>query len=172
MSRKEAKPIRVKLTAEDYAAFNTYHGRWQLAGLFVFYWALFVIFAELSGVTGESSRLEIVIPVAFVLSALMLAFQLWRIRARTVKMFESDKFSKSEQHIEMTEEGIRHTNGDTTVVVAWEDVFKAAETSGAIILYLSRNKVIMLPKRDIADLSEVKISLRHYLPAVKLKLKA
>ncbi|WP_123041742.1 YcxB family protein [Cohnella candidum] len=162
--------VRVNLTAEDYAGFNLYHGRWQLAGLFLFYWCLFVIFAQLSGVLGDSGNLAIVIPAAFFISGILLIFQLWRIKVRTTRIFESDKVSKLEQHIVLTEKGILHTTGDTTVQVPWDDVFKAREIGKAVILYLSRNKVVMIPKRDIADIGEIRAALRKHLPAGKLKL--
>jgi YcxB-like protein len=172
MPEREANTIRVKLTAEDYTGFNLYHGRWQLAGLFLFYLCLFVIFAKWSGVLGNSSNLAIVIPAALALSGLMLAFQLWRIRVRTGRIFESDKISKLEQHIVLTEEGIRHTTGETTVNLPWDDVYKVSEISKAVVIYLARNKVIMLPKRDVGDVGEVRETLRRHLPGTKLKLKA
>ncbi|MBW5447036.1 hypothetical protein GE107_13285 [Cohnella sp. CFH 77786] len=173
MPEREDHTIRVTLTAEDYTGFNLYHGRWQLAGLFAFYWCLFVIFAKWSGVLGDSANLAVVIPAAFVISGVMLAFQLWRIRARTAKLFASDKVSKLEQHIALTDGGIRHTTGETTVNVPWDDVFKVGEFSKAIVIYLARNKVIMLPKRDVGgDLGEVRAALRRHLPGGKLKLKA
>jgi hypothetical protein len=168
----ETQTIKVRLTADDYAGFNMYHGRWQLTGLFVFYWCLFVLLAQWSGALGDSRNLSAVIPAAFVISAVMMAFQLWRIRARTRKVFANDKMSKAEQNIELSDGGIRHTTGESPVHVPWEDVYKTVETPKAVILYLARNKVIMLPKRDVADLNGVKDMLRQHIPAAKRKLKA
>jgi|GEM_PF-2518783 len=168
---QQAGTIRVNLTAEDYAGFNLYHGRWQLALLFVFYWCLLVLAAELGGLAGSAADLAWIIPAAFAVSALLLAYQLWRIKVRTGKLFDSDKVAKVQQLVALTEEGIRHTTGETTVLVPWQDVFKLAETSRAIIVYLARSKVVLLPKRDIADLSAVKSVLRRHLPVAKLRLK-
>lgn len=170
--QQQPQSIRVKLTADDYAAFNLYHGRRQLAGLFLFYWCLIVIAARLTELAVTPVELAIVICGAFVLSGLLLAYQLWRIKARTVRLFESDKSIQAEQRIALSAEGIRHTTGDTTVQVEWDNVHKVAETDKAIIVYLARNKVIMLPKRDIGDADQVKNALRQHLPATKLKLKA
>jgi hypothetical protein len=171
-SGHEAQPIRVKLTAEDYAEFNLYHGRLQLAGLFLFYWCLFVIAARLTELAATPSEMAIAISGSFVLSGLLLAYQLWRIKVRTVRLFENDKTVKLEQHIVLEAAGIRHTTENTTVQVAWNDVYRAAETAKAIIIYLAKNKVIMLPKRDIRDLGQIRQILRQQLPAAKLKLKS
>lgn len=168
---QQSQSIRVNLTAEDYAGFNLYHGRRQLAGLFLFYWCLIVIAARLTELAVTPVELAIVICAAFALSGLLLAYQLWRIKTRTIRLFESDKSIKVEQHIALTTEGIRHTTGDTTVQMAWDDVHKVAESAKAVIVYLARNKVIMLPKRDIGDVDQVKSILRLHLPASKLKLK-
>ena len=163
--------IRVNLSAEDYAAFNFYHGRWQLAVLFLFYWCLLVIAAELSGMADASADLLWIIPSAFAASVLLLAYQLWRIKVRTGKLFASDNVAKVQQIVELTEEGIRHTAGETTVLVPWPDIYKLAETSQALIVYLARSKVVLLPKRDIGNLPAVKSLLRRHLPAEKRKLK-
>jgi len=168
---QQENTIRVNLTADDYAGFNLYHGRWQLAILFVFYWCLLVIAVELSGMAGSSADLAWIIPAAFVVSALLLLYQLWRIKVRTGKLFASDKVAKVQQIVALTEEGIRHTTGETTVLVPWQDVFKLAETSKAVIVYLARSKVVLLPKRDIGNLEAVKSVLRRHLPAAKLRLK-
>ncbi len=172
MSEKQLETITVKLTAEDYAGFNLYHGRRQLAGLFFFYCCLFVLVFLFSGIMGEEPHLAVVLLTAIGLSALLLVFQLWRIRVRTAKIFDSDKVSKLEQRICLTDTGMQHTTGDTTVRVPWEDIFRVAETKKAIILYLARNKVVLLPKRDVADLAGVKEMLSRNLPAAKLRLKA
>jgi hypothetical protein len=172
MSERQPETIRVKLTADDYAGFNLYHGRWQLAGLFLFYWCVFVILVHWSGGLGETRNMAVLIPAGFLLSACMLAFQLWRIRVRTNKIFENDKLSKLEQNILLTQEGIQHSTGETVVHVPWGDVFKVLETSKALIIYLARNKVVMLPKRDLTDLKEVKMTFSRHLPSAKLKLKS
>lgn|SRR5690606_20121016 len=166
-----ADAIRVNLTAEDYAGFNLFHGRWQLAILFVFYWCLLVIAAEIGGLAGSPSDLAWIVPAAFAVSALLLAYQLWRIKVRTAKLFDSGQVAKAEQHIVLTEEGIRQTTEEATVLAPWQDVYKLAETSKAVYIYLARSKVVLLPKRAIPDLAAVKSVLRRHLPAAKLKLK-
>jgi hypothetical protein len=172
MTDKPIETITVRLTAADYAAFNIYHGRWQLAGLFAFYCCLFVILLMYGGLLGEEPTFIAALALSVVISGLLVAFQLWRIRARTEKLFEKDNLSKLEQHIRLGENGMQHTAGDNTVHVSWEDILKAAETKHAIIMYLDRNKVVLLPKRDIPDLAGVLGILRKHLPASKLHLKA
>lgn len=163
--------IRVNLTADDHVDFNLYHGKWQLAMLFVFYWCLLIIAGVFGGLVRSPTDLAIVIPAAFLLSVLLLVLQWQRIKTKTRKLFASDRVVKVEQRIELIDEGIRHTADDASVVVPWQDVFKIAESAKSLFVYLSRNKVVIMPKRDIADLSGVKNLLQQHLPAAKLRLR-
>lgn len=164
-------PISFKLTAEDYAGFNRYHGRRPLLFLFVFYCALFVIIAKFSGTYEDASSLAFVIPAAVVISGLMVVFQLWRINTRTHKLFSGNKAHQLDQRITLTETGIRHHTGEADLQVEWGQVLKAAETKQLFIVYLAQNKAILLPKRDIADPAEVRETFRRELPPVKLRLR-
>lgn len=168
--RPADETIVIRLTADDHVDFNLYHGRWQLAVLFLIYWCLLSLAATFGGFVRSTTDLAIAIPAAFVFSALLLALQWWRIKVRTRKLFAGERVVKVEQRIALIDEGIRHTAQDATVVVPWQDVFKVAESSRSLFVYLSRNKVIIVPKRVLTDVSEVKRVLQQHLPAQKLRL--
>lgn len=171
MTDKPYETITVRLTAADYAGFSIYHGRWQLAGLFVFYCVLFAILLMYGGLLGEDPALAAVLALAVVFGGLLLAFQLWRIRARTAKLFEKGNLAQLEQRIRLDETGMQHSAGDNPVHVPWADMHRAVETKSAVILYLNRNKAVLLPKRDIPDLAGVLDLLRRHMPAAKLRLR-
>ncbi|WP_276354896.1 YcxB family protein [Cohnella caldifontis] len=171
MSETQPGPIRIRLKAEDYAGFQLYQGRWQLVGMFVFYACLFVLLAKWSGLLQAASGLAVVIPAALIVSGLMVWYQIYRMRVRSGKRFEGEGLSGLEQQIELAETEVRHTAGGQTTGLPWDEIRKAAESSRAILIYFASNKVILLPKRDIADLADVKAALRRHLPASKLRLK-
>jgi hypothetical protein len=172
MSEPEVITIRVKLTAEDYVDFNRYHGRMQLALLFLIYWAIFLIVSMWSGGHKGSLSLALMIPAGLVLSGLLIGLHFWTIRVKTRNLFKSDPFAQMEQQLEFSSEGIRHTTGATTMNLTWADVWKVAETSKAMIIYLARNKAIVLPKRDGGEWPQLKETLRRHLPPAKLRLKS
>jgi len=172
MTDKASATISVRLNAADYAAFNIYHGRWQLAVLHLFYCALFALLFANFGIMGQKLSLAAALALSVALSGMLLAFQLWRIRARTAKLFERDNLNGLEQRIRLDESGLHHSTGDTTSHVPWKDVVRAAETRNALILYIDRNKAILLPKRDIPDLAYVLKLLQQHMPAAKLRLKS
>jgi len=163
--------IRVRLKAEDYAGFQIFHGRWQLVGMGIFYACLFVLLAKWRGLLDDTGRIAVVLPAAVIVSGLLVGYQIYRIRVRSGKRFEGEGLSGLEQQIELLETEIRHTTEGRTVGLPWDEIRKVAESSRALLIYYASNKVILLPKRDIADLADVKAVLRRRLPAAKLKLK-
>lgn len=173
MPEQETMSIRIRLTADDYAEFNRYHGRWQMAFLFFFYWVIFVVIAAMNGGPNDAGRLAVIIPAGLLLSGVLIVIHLWSIKVKTRKRFWDDKLAQEEQQLELTETGIRHSTGETSLNAAWSDIYKAAETRNTIILYLARNKAIVIPKRDIdGEWPRLKQMLHGQLPTGKLHLKS
>jgi hypothetical protein len=171
MSDTVRVPIRFKLTAEDYTAFNRYHGRKQLALLFVFYWGLFLFIAMFRGAQPSARSLIIMLPAGLLFAGLLIGFHLWTIQRKTRQMFANDKHAQLEQLIELTDEGVRQTTGDTTESLAWTDIGKAIETANGLFLYVTSTRAFVIPKRDVTDWARLREVLRLHLPAAKLRLK-
>ncbi|WP_169306704.1 YcxB family protein [Cohnella pontilimi] len=173
MPEQQTIPVRIQLTADDYAEFNRYHGRRQMALLFFLYWIVFVAVAGMRGGAADAGRFGLLIPAGLVLSGLLIAMHLWSIKVKTRKLFQNDKLAQMEQQLHFSETGIRHTTAESSNLVEWADVYRAAETRNELILYLARNRAILVPKRDIgAQWQQVKELLRTHLPPRKLGLKS
>lgn len=81
---------------------------------------------------------------------------------RSTKEYNSDQLIQREIHYTFNENGIIQQNGRSCSHIEWNDVRKGYEHPDMYLLYLSRNKAIMLPK-DFFDDGEQRSSFRLLL---------
>lgn len=103
---------------------------------------------------------------------LLLMFGLIFLRIR--KEYNSDRMIKSELSYTINKEGIKQKIRRSTTYYEWEDIFKVCEKRDMFLVYVSRNKAILLPKRYFNLDDEIvtfKNLVRDRLTEKKIKIK-
>ena len=93
---------------------------------------------------------------------------------RIRKEYNSDRMIKSELSYTINKEGIKQKIRRSTTYYEWEDIFKVCEKKDMFLVYVSRNKAILLPKRYFNLDDEIvtfKNLVRDRLTEKKIKIK-
>ena len=79
---------------------------------------------------------------------------------------------KQPLHYKMTEEGVEVSQGEATEFKKWEDMVKAVSTARSIVLYTTRTKASIFPRRDLTDnLSKAVEMMSTHLPPKKVNIR-
>ncbi|MFC5701941.1 YcxB family protein [Cohnella faecalis] len=169
MDDRQPYEATVNLTAEDFRKYTLYQSKAQLVGLFAFYVCLIVIAVHF----GSEDKMNVLfaIPVAVLVAGGLVWYQVWRIGQRVRKIFNGDRVLQLKQKIRLTEEGIHHETGASSLDAKWDEIYKVADSGPSILIYMAKNKAFVLPKRDLADLEVVLDLLKRHVPAPRLKLR-
>ncbi|WP_158234693.1 YcxB family protein [Lentibacillus sediminis] len=90
-------------------------------------------------------------------------------KRRLRREFESDKQAQNEVTFTINEERIHQKTINSTTEINWSDIFSAYEHKKMFRLYVSRNKVIVLPKRYFHSQQEIELFRDIAKQYVKLK---
>ena len=71
----------------------------------------------------------------------------------SVKQIKSTPVFQQPLHYEMTDEGIRVSQGEQSQLQKWEDIYKAVSTGKSIIVYNTKVNAWIFPRKDMGELT-------------------
>jgi len=102
--------------------------------------------------------------------AIMLLYPPWSLFTSAKKQMLLNPAFKKPLHYNIDDEGIKVSQGNDTVEVLWEQLFKVMATSKSIIIYTSPVNAWILPYQSVGENTDkLKELLREKLPKAKLK---
>ncbi len=165
--------IKGTITYEDFKKYNLYHTKKGRSGFFIF-GVLFSLFLVLYNI---DELLFLILPLFMIFSiivtglATLIITTAVRIRAR--REFNSDPFIKSEIRYIINENGItQQISKRVNNYLEWDYILKGYELDDMFLIYVSKNKAIIIPKRFFAsndDLHALKKIISRNTNRIKLK---
>lgn len=146
LSHYEEIAISGTIKASDFVLTNMYHFKKALIRntifVFLLVWMLFMLLAgEL--ISSVISQGILALIVSF------LAFFIWRviIKRRALREYQSDQVIQHKIRYIISNDGVHQQSIRSTTNYQWSDIRLALEYKEMFLLYLSNQKVIILPKR-------------------------
>lgn len=150
----EIKEIKLSIILEynDYKKFVLFHSRKAIIIEMLFIVAVYVgtlVFLTLSDdeVLDLSLFLLIVIPLGVIMIPIII-FAIRQISLFKIKrIYRSDKLVQKMQNYTINNTGIKIESESITGILKWDEVFRVDESKYSFLIYLSRIKALMLPKK-------------------------
>lgn len=156
MAFDEELSLSGKLTLEDFVQYNHYHVNKLLKGYFVLcFIVLFIIF--LIPMSGDWLPILLWAGIpSLILSGLLYLYASKVRKHMAVKEYKSDQIIKHTISYTFSREGITQNVRRSHNFFEWDDFLKAQEQEDMFLLYLSKNKAIVLPKRFFLSPAQIK----------------
>lgn len=122
----------------DYMMYHTYTGMSGIIGTVCGFFMILVFF----------KGYQILYLIGGLIILLYLPVSLFM---RSRNQYLSNPSFKEPLHYFMNDEGITISQGETSESQSWEDMVKAVSTPGSIIVYTSRVKASIFPKKQLGD---------------------
>lgn len=152
----------VKITSGilyDYMLHHTYTGPSGLVGNCL--GALMVVLFFYNGNT-----------LALIGGLVVLAYTPWTLFLKSRQQMVRTASFKEPLHYELSDEGIRVSQGEETLMLQWDGLYKAVSTRQSIIVYTSKVNACIFPKKDLdGQTAEVIRILSEHLPPAKVKIR-
>jgi hypothetical protein len=168
------------LSLGDFKKFNALHTkrmvRWITWGYFVFIFAVFAVSTASTIENGFDVMLTTMFNLILSSIATILLFLLVKVtlRWKGIREFKSDQLAKSEFTYEFHETGFTQIRGRSTTCVEWSDIHAVRGNKEMFLLYLSKNKAILLPERYFntnADIETFKDIIYEHMDPKKVHFK-
>ena len=161
--------FNVKISEKHILDFQLYHGRTHFAGIL----RIVAIFLCLG--LGVWNGLIYAISdsiMCFVIAGILFFFPRQQLKAKAKRQIKSSEMFQQEIEYEFDENGITSRQGDMEVKNEWSAVEKVVSTRMSIILYTSRVRAIIYPKKFIGTQYDELVKLiRENVPATKVKIR-
>lgn len=161
--------FEIKVTTNDMYRFMMYHAYHGFSGIFSIAAGAGLILYYILNRTGNVANVWMYL----VFGILFLIYQPWTLYTRAAKQVQLSPVFKKPLGYFLSEEGITVTQDENTSQITWDSICKVRETSRSILVYTSsRNAYIWVKSQMGKKEPAVRESLKKYVPARKLKLKA
>ncbi|NQD68452.1 YcxB family protein [Bacillus haikouensis] len=152
------------LTAKEYKKFSSFHtSRWILwitiSTYIVFFpWLIYILykpgdifnFGDMAAVLLISSTVSVCIAVMIFLYAKVI------IRVKATREYKSDQLIKNELIYTFSDTGIHQKRGRSINDIDWNEIAAIKEHHSMFLIYVSRNKAMIIPKRFFESDEEIK----------------
>lgn len=177
----ESIEIRLSINVDynDYKRFVLYHGRKTIIIEILFIIAAYVgtlVYLILSDdeLLDLSLFLLIMIPLGIITIAVVI-FVLRQIALYRIKrIYKSDKLFQKLQNYTINDTGIKMESESGNGTMKWDEVFRVDESKDSFLIYLSRIKALMLPKKFFDNDEQMKLFrklVRFNMPSKKVKFR-
>lgn len=153
------------LTFKEYKKFSSFHTRrwikWLVLSTFILFFPLITYilynpgdifyFEKMAAIFLVSSTVSVSISVIFFLYAKGI------IRIKASREYKSDQLIKNEFTYTFNENGINQKRGKSITYIEWNDIVSIQEYPPMFLIYVSKNKAIVLPKRFFKINEEIKL---------------
>lgn len=91
---------------------------------------------------------------------------------KSLKQVKLNPMFKNSIHYEMSDEGIRVSQGEQEIMIDWDGIVKAQSTNQSLLLYTSKASAIVFPKKDLGEKRyDVIEAISTHMPPAKVKIK-
>ncbi|MBU9713977.1 YcxB family protein [Evansella tamaricis] len=166
--------IKGTVSLEDFSKYNAYHSKKSTYTYFfiilIGFWVILFLLELL-----VPDNLLFYIPkgvLALVISLITIFSVKKSLKQRAMKEYESDKRIKNEISYTFSGEGISQQTGRSNNFFEWSDIHLAREYEEMFLLYISKHKAIILPKRFFQlndDIDLFKIIVTKHIESSKNK---
>jgi hypothetical protein len=153
------------LTAKEYKKFSSFHtSRWILwitiSTYIVFFpWLIYILynpgdifnFGDMAAILLISSTVSVFIAIIIFLYAKII------IRVKATREYKSDQLIKNEFIYRFSANGIHQKRGRSINVINWKEIVSIKEFSPMFLIYVSRNKAMVIPKRFFESKEEINL---------------
>ncbi|PFA69794.1 hypothetical protein CN378_03230 [Bacillus sp. AFS015802] len=162
---KEVLTVRGTLTFKEYKKFSSFHSRrwviWFTLSTFILFFALSIYFLYNPGDIfsfGEMAAILFVSStVSVFISGIFFLYTKAVIRIKAKREYKSDQLIKQEIIYSISKDGINQNRGRSINYIEWNEIVFVREHSPMFLLYVSKNKSIVLPRRFFESIEEIKL---------------
>ena len=142
--------FNVKLELKDYTRLNIYHSKKNIIFSLLLGWIIVTIFSI-------NYTLSFKIFGYIFFTVFYLVLYILRLKRISKKIYNSDKFMQDEIHYKINENEIIQETKSSNFKMSINDVVKVGEDKYSIYIYISKIKVILIPKRCISSDEQEKL---------------
>ena len=159
----------VKLTTKDIFRFNiyqAYRGTQGIISVLLPIAILFILWKNRQDFTTENMLVYAAIAI------ILLVYMPISLYLRSKAAFKKNKALANPLHFEFTEENIQVSQGEQSVELKWENVYKFVPSKNALLLYTNRVHAYILPKEQIGEQTTGLVQLaQKKLDGVRCRIK-
>ena len=86
-----------------------------------------------------------------ILGVIVIAYLPITLFLRSRKQYLANPAFKETLHYTFDDEGMSVSQGESTETCKWEEIYKAVSTPGSIVIYTSKTRASIFPKKDLND---------------------
>jgi predicted membrane protein len=147
LATEESVHISGKLTLEDFIKYNHYHLKNILKIYFVFCFIILFFVFQIP-MSGDVLLIILIAGIPSLLLSSLLYYFAKRLRKHlAVKEYKSDQLIKQKISYTFNRDSVIQHVRQSRSQYEWDDFLKAREHKEIFLLYLSKNKALVLPKR-------------------------
>ena len=135
--------FNVRLELKDYIRLNIFHGRKNVIIMLFLGW-----FAVTMMSIGRPLNIKIFCYIYFTI--LYLLFHFIYLKYNSKKIYESDKLIQQEMHYIVSENEITQETENSKNKILTSDILKVCEDKYSIYIYISKIRILLIPKRCIS----------------------
>lgn len=110
--------------------------------------------------------------LALIGGLVVLAYTPWTLFLKSRQQMLRTASFNEQFHYELSAEGIQISQGDDTLMLGWDGLYKAVSTRQSIIVYTSKVNACIFPRKDLdGQAVEVIRFLSEHLPPSKVKIR-
>lgn len=161
--------FNVKITEKDIVDFQLYHARTHMVGIV----SLVAILTCVGLSVWNATITNISDAMMFLVCAgILYFFPRQQLKAKAKRQIKNSEMFQHELEYEFNDIGFITRQGDLEVPNEWSGVEKIVSTKRSVIVYMSRVRAIIFPKRYIGEQYEdLLILIRANVPKEKVKIR-
>ena len=161
--------FEVQLEAKDIFDYTLYRNYTSFSGIasgVIGAWSIWMALERVIMGAWEASLMY------WVFALITLAYLPYMMWTKSKKQYRSNETFQYPIEYTFSEQGITAVQGEVNVTNEWEAVEKAVSTQNSVILYMSRVRAIIFPKRCMGEKYEEVIKMIHtHMPPQKVKIR-
>lgn len=160
----------VKMTKKamtDFMLYTSYTSIGGIAGVVFGGVMLFIGIRQcIQGAYGTNTALFFVFAIFFLLGNPL------QIKARAAEQVAKTPMFKTPITYELTEEGVKISQGDQSVVNEWKSFQKAVSTNRSVILYITKVRALIFPREALGEQYGAAVEMiSTHMPPKKVKIR-
>lgn len=159
----------VKMTDKAMYDFLLYHTYTKVSGMLgvMFGFLMFLVaFRQLAQKQPETSVFFFFLAFFFLVFTPVILWKRAKEQVKHTPMFQEPI------HYELNQKGVAVSQGEQKTLNKWKDFEKAVATNQSIILYVTRMRAIIFPRKDMGEQYTAAVSMIYtHMPAAKVKIR-
>jgi hypothetical protein len=163
-SRKDLT-VRGTLTFNEYKKFASFHSRrwiiWLTLSTFILFFPLSIYFlynpGDIFSFEGMAAIFLLSSIFSVIISGIFFLYAKAVIRIKATREYKSDQLIKNEFIYTFSEDGINQKRGRSINYIEWNEIVFVREYPPLFLLYISKNKAIVMPRRFFESNEEIKL---------------